>query len=129
MLSDERPSRHQLRTQIITVTLVVAILIVLAILFRVFQPPSNHHNITFRVESSSGFAVITYKDVNATQLGGMNIQTPWERTWDDPTGTEVYLTAGNPSDIGTVKCILRIDGTDWKTMESPKNVACAGIVP
>jgi hypothetical protein len=129
MLSDELPSKNRTRSQIITIVIFLAILITLAIMFKAFQPRATHHNVTFRVESSGGFAVITYKDAHMKQLDGTQTQTPWERTWDNPSGTEVYLTAGNPSDYGKVKCYLRLDGADWKTMESEKSVACAGIVP
>lgn len=129
MLSEDQPTPHHLRTQIIIVSVILIVLIGLAVVLRVFQPPANHHLITFRVESTSGFAIITYKDSHLTQVDGLNVPTPWERTWDNPSGAEVYLTAGNPADIGKVKCYLRLDGRNWKTMESSTSVACGGIVP
>jgi hypothetical protein len=132
MLSSDPPSKNRVLYQIFILIAICMILGILAVYFNVFKAPDKQHNVTFRVESTSGFATISFKDANSSQTQGLNIPTPWERTWTNPKGAEVYLTAGNPSSMGTIRCILKIDGREWKRMEATipeSSVACAGIVP
>jgi hypothetical protein len=60
------------------------------------------------------------------------VTTPWTKTLEIPSGTEVYLTASNPTQTGNLSCTITLDKKDWKaeTTTAPKDgVACAGIVP
>ncbi len=117
--------------QILVVSIVCIVLVALAVTFRVFNPVKNNHRITFRVESSGGIAYITYKDSRNLQKEKIQVSTPWEKNWDNPSGTEVYVTAGNPTQMGSIKCILKIDGKVWKSDTASgqdDSVVCAGIV-
>lgn len=123
------------RTLFIQITVVSIICIIVAALAVIFIPQTanpDQRRVTLRVESSSGSVTIQYE-------AGQNIQkdpektfnTPWERTYVLPTGTEVYLTAGNYQQQGSLKCSIRLDGRSWKeeTAKMPVDrVACAGIV-
>ncbi len=124
--------RRKLIIQILAVSILCIVLVTLAITFNVFTPKAKSHQVTFRVESSGGIAYITFKDVRNIQKDKLQISTPWEKTWTNPSGTEVYLTAGNPTQMGNVKCIIKIDGKVWRTNGATipdDSVACAGIVP
>jgi hypothetical protein len=122
---------RRLFIQILVVSILCIVLIALAVTFRVFTPDKNTHKITFRVESSGGIAYITYKDSRNLQKEKIQVTTPWEKNWDNPSGAEVYVTAGNPTQLGSIKCILKIDGKTWKTDTASgqdDSVVCAGIV-
>ena len=125
-------NRRTVFYQVLGVSILCIILVALAVSLKVFTPKSTSHRITFRVESSSGIANITYKDGKNLLKERLQISTPWERNWTNPSGTEVYITAGNPMQYGSIKCYLKVDGKAWKTdyATSPDDsVACAGIVP
>jgi hypothetical protein len=122
---------RKLYIQILVVSILCIVLVALAVTFKVFTPPKNSHRVTFRVESSGGIAYITYKDSRNLQKEKIQVSTPWEKTWDNPSGTEVYVTAGNPTQMGSIKCILKIDGKVWKSDTASgqdDSVVCAGIV-
>lgn len=125
-------NRRTLFFQILGVSILCIVLLAIFVSLKVFTPKATSHRITFRVESSGGIAQITYKDNNHFQNEREQVTTPWERSWDNPSGTEVYVTAGNPTQMGTIKCYLKVDGKTWKSdvANSPDDsVACAGIVP
>jgi hypothetical protein len=125
-------NNSQILLQIILVLVICAGLGFMAYRMGFFKRSATSHRITFRVESTSGYAIITYKDVNNEETEGQTVNTPWERNWINPKNTQVYLTAGNPVQSGTIKCFLKVDGKNWKTdsATSPDDkVACAGIVP
>jgi hypothetical protein len=97
-----------------------------------FKGPSKEHSITFRVQATGGVALVTYSDAVASTKNAILVTAPWSRTATNPSGTEIYLTAGNPSQSGTVECKLLIDGREWKSDKASypdDSVACAGIVP
>jgi hypothetical protein len=122
---------RRLFIQILVVSILCIVLVGLAVTFKVFTPEKNSHRVTFRVESSGGIAYITYKDSRNLQKEKIQISTPWEKIWDNPSGAEVYITAGNPTQIGSIKCILKIDGKVWKSDTASgkdDSVVCAGIV-
>ena len=99
----------------------------------IFKQKAGFHDVTLKIESSGGFALITYKTSVGSIKEGQTVSTPWEQSFTLPKDSEVILTAGNPTQSGTVTCTLRLDGAVWKqnTAEAPQsnNVACAGIVP
>ena len=86
--------RRKLIIQILAVSILCIVLVALAINFNVFSPKATSHKVTFRIESSGGIAFINYKDARNNQTEKLQISTPWEKTWTNPSGTEVYLTAG-----------------------------------
>jgi hypothetical protein len=84
------------------------------------------------VEASGGFANITLQAGEDPISKPTTVTTPWTKTMQIPTGTEVYLTASNPTQTGSLTCTIILDREDWKTdtTAAPKDgVACAGIVP
>jgi hypothetical protein len=92
----------------------------------------NSRLMDFSITSTSGSAIITLTD-STGQLSFNGISsTPWEKTGVYKNGDEVYLTAGNPSQFGTLVCSITINGQPWKTdhSDSPQDkVGCAGIIP
>ena len=123
------------RTLFIQITVVSVICIIVAALAVIFIPRTanpDQRRVTFRIESSVGSVTIQYEaGENVQKDPEKTFSTPWERTYVLPTGSEVYLTAGNYQQQGTLKCSIRLDGRKWKE-ESAKmpvdRVACAGIV-
>ena len=89
--------------------------------------------VEFRVEASGGVAIITLDAGSAASISKpTTVSVPWNKSLRIASGTEVYLTATNPTQTGKLSCSITLDKTPWKkaTTEAPKNgVACAGIVP
>lgn len=91
------------------------------------------HRVEFRVDASGGYAIITLDEGSAASITKpTTVSVPWTKSlWIAP-GTEVYLTASNPTQTGKVTCTIMLDKNLWKTetTTAPKDgVACAGIVP
>jgi len=89
--------------------------------------------VEFRVEASGGVAVITLDAEDAASISKpTTVSVPWIKSLRIASGTEVYLTATNPTQTGKLTCSITLDKIPWKaqTTNAPKNgVACAGIVP
>lgn len=125
-------TRRSKFTQITIASVVILIVILFLIIVVPRTVAPSQHRITLRVESTSGSATIQYDAGQYQQKDPEKIfSTPWERTWVLESGTQVLLTAGNPQQMGTLKCFLKIDGANWKnqiaTIPEDK-VACGGIV-
>jgi hypothetical protein len=106
----------------------IAILLSLGIM----QTPSDSRLVRFEVKASGGFAVITLRAGKESITVPTTVTSPWSKTLRIKSGTEVYLTAANPSETGELSCRITLDKAAWKleTIHAPKNgVACAGIVP
>ena len=88
--------------------------------------------VTFRVESSGGYANITLKAGSVKIEEPETFTTPWEKTVSVERAESVYLTASNPTQTGQLTCEIILDRKVWKsdTIPAPKDgVACAGIIP
>ncbi|HEX2998120.1 MAG TPA: hypothetical protein VHP14_25065 [Anaerolineales bacterium] len=84
------------------------------------------------MEASGGFAIITLDAGNTVISKPTTVTVPWSKTLAITSGTEVYLTASNPTQTGNLTCTISLDKTVWKTQKTtaPKDgVACAGIIP
>lgn len=106
--------------------------IALLVSLGIMQTSSDSRLVEFEVKASGGFAVITMKADSETISTPTTVSVPWKKSIRIKSGTEVYLTASNPSQIGDISCAILLDKTPWKLEKtsSPKNgVACAGIVP
>jgi hypothetical protein len=93
---------------------------------------SDSHRVQFRVEASGAVAIITLQAGDVSISEPTTVSAPWSKTIDIPSGTEVYLTALNPTQTGQLSCSITLDNNPWKsdTNSAPKDgVACAGIVP
>jgi hypothetical protein len=91
-----------------------------------------NRSITFRVESSGGFANITLQAGTTSIPKATTVTTPWQKIIRLSHGSEVYLTAANPTQSGTISCSISLDGKAWKKEKATNpidGVACAGIVP
>jgi hypothetical protein len=107
---------------------VIAILMSMGLM----RSPEGSHRVQFRVEASGGFANITLRAGEDSILEPTTVTAPWSKTIQLSSGTEVYLTASNPTQTGKLTCTITLDKKDWKTdtTSAPKDgVACAGIVP
>ncbi|MCX6066282.1 MAG: hypothetical protein NT121_11090 [Chloroflexi bacterium] len=108
--------------------------IMMAIVFYLLsiKPVSGSRSVNFRVEASGGFSIITLQAGKLIISKPTTVTSPWQKTVQIPDGTEVYLTASNPTQTGKLKCSISIDQQPWQeeTTNAPKDgVACAGIVP
>lgn len=96
------------------------------------RPITNTHTVRFEVQASGGFAIITLDAGDVVIAKPTTFTVPWSKTLKIKSGTEVYLTAINPSASGELTCDITLDKIEWKKEKTsaPKNgVACAGIVP
>jgi len=96
------------------------------------KPTKNIHSVRFEVQASGGFAIITLQGGDVIISEPTTFTVPWSKTVKIKSGTEVYLTAVNPTATGELTCTITLDKINWKTETTgaPKNgVACAGIVP
>ncbi|MEN6299076.1 MAG: MmpS family transport accessory protein [Anaerolineaceae bacterium] len=118
---------------------VLILVIVIAIIFGVFlylgafeKPEQTTHELTYQVKGSSAVAVITYTREDGTTSQAEEYSIPWHLTINAKKSLIVVLTAGNPSQAGTIECKLILDGREWKseTASAPNDkVSCAGLVP
>ena len=125
-------NRMKTTLQVAFVSAFVGGAIALLISLGVMRTSSDSHLVNFEVKASGGFATITLQAGNEKISTPTTVTSPWKRSIRIKSGTEVYLTASNPSQIGDITCSILLDKNPWKLEKttSPKNgVACAGIVP
>lgn len=118
--------------QLIFVLALCAVAIATLLSLGVLKSPAGGHRVQFRVEASGGFAIITLDAKDTSIAKPTTVTVPWTKTLQIPSGTQVYLTASNPTQTGKLTCTIKLDNKDWKTdtTTAPKDgVACAGIVP
>jgi hypothetical protein len=116
--------------QLLFVAIVIAI--VIFVLMGLSKPAAGSHRVQFQIEATGGYAIITYQAGSVSVSKPLTVSTPWSKVLDVASGTEVYLTASNPTQTGKLNCSLSLDKAPWKleTTSAPKDgVACAGIVP
>jgi hypothetical protein len=112
---------------------VVVIISIVGIWFLKTRSSVNNgmRQITYQVDASGGYAQIIYTTSAGTNTEAQILTTQFNKTISVPIGTEVYLTASNPSQTGTIYCKIKLDGQDWKESHGTHpvdSVACAGIV-
>ena len=118
--------------QIVFVLVLVGVAAAILLSMGVLNTSSGSHLITFEVNASGGFSNITLQADSASISKPTTVTVPWTKSLRIKSGTEIYLTASNPSQTGEISCRIKLDGVEWKAEKSsaPKNgVACAGIVP
>lgn len=126
------PDRWKVVLQILFVLALCAGAISILLSMGVMDAPAGSHRVEFRVEAQGGTAIITLDAGNASISKPTTVSVPWTKSLRIASGTEVYLTAANPTQTGKITCSIFLDKTLWKTetTTAPKNgVACAGIVP
>ncbi len=124
------------RQGIVAQLAIVAVLIAIAVSIMFYlsgqNPNTESRRVTFRVDASGGFANITLQAGSVKISKTTTVTVPWIKTVAVKTGSEVYLTASNPTQTGKLTCTILLDKQPWKTASTnaPKDgVACAGIVP
>ncbi len=131
----ETSNRRRPRILIDVLILVVVVTIILGIFYSlgVFDKTNpSPHILTYKVTGSSSAAVITYTREDGTTTDADELSIPWHLSIKAKKSLVVVLTAGNPTQAGTIKCTLILDGKEWKTdtTNAPGDkVSCAGIVP
>lgn len=125
-------TRWKIAGQLLFVIGLCAIVAVILFVLLASRPDSGNPKVQFSVEASGGFAIITLHAGNVSISKPTTVTVPWSKTLQVPSGTEVYLTASNPTQTGKLTCRITLGKTPWKsaTTNAPKDgVACAGIVP
>lgn len=131
----EAPNRRKSRLLLDIVILVIVITIIFGVFYYlgVFDKPNpSPHTLTYQVKGSSAIAIITYTREDGTTTKAEEMSIPWHLSIKAKPSLVVVLTAGNPSQAGTIECKLILDGKEWKsdTATAPNDkVSCAGIVP
>lgn len=118
--------------QIIFVLALVGAAAAVLLSMGVMRTGSDSHLVSFEVKASGGFALVTLEAGSKSIEKPLTVTSPWTKKIRIESGTEVYLTASNPSQTGEITCSISLDQNLWKTesTNAPKNgVACAGIVP
>ena len=124
--------RWKIILQLFFVLALCAAVVAILLSMGLTRSSEGSHRVQFRVEASGGFANITLQAAEETISKPTTVTTPWTKTMQISSSTEVYLTASNPTQTGTLTCTITLDRGDWKTdtTTAPKDgVACAGIVP
>jgi|WetSurMetagenome_2_1015567.scaffolds.fasta_scaffold166384_1 hypothetical protein len=127
-----RVKRRKLLVEVIAISGLCIVMAYILVAMGALKTPAKSHRITFRIEASGGFAMITFSGGLEQIKDATYLSTPWEKQLNIATNTQVYLTGGNPSQSGSVTCILSMDGRVWKKQKADfpvDHVACAGLVP
>lgn len=131
-MSDQRANNSEIIRQVAFI-LVFVLVAVAGITFLLSKKSATaSHLVQFHVDASGGYAIITLQAGNESISKPSRVTTPWNRTIRVPKGSEVYLTASNPTHTGTLTCSISINSNYWQKeiTDAPKDgVACAGIIP
>ena len=131
-MSTQLSDRWKIVLQMVFVVVLCVTAIAILMSMGLTRSREGIHRVQFQVEASGGFANITLQAGEDSISKPVTVTTPWSKTLQLASGTEVYLTASNPTQTGKITCNISLDRTDWKTdtTTAPKDgVACAGIVP
>ncbi len=132
-MSSEISERWKLVWQIIFVLALCAGVATIVLILEHNRSQTGNQFVEFRVEASGGFAIITLDAGSAASISQpTTVSVPWTKSLRVASGTEVYITASNPTQTGTITCTITLNQSPWKTdtTTAPKDgVACAGIVP
>ena len=131
-MSTQLSDRWKIMLQMVFVVVLCVAAIAILMSMGLTRSREGIHRVQFQVEASGGFANITLQAGEDSISNPVTVTTPWSKTLQLASGTEVYLTASNPTQTGKITCNISLDRTDWKTdttMAPKDGVACAGIVP
>lgn len=87
--------------------------------------------ITYLVEGTANTGTITYTKADGTSIDPKNVSIPWRLSIKFSKTTTVILTATNPTQSGSIKCVILLDGEEWvqEASDAPGDrVSCAGRV-
>jgi hypothetical protein len=131
MTINETPQRSNTIIGIAIAIIVIISIVGVWLLKSQSTPNGRTRQVTYQVEASGGYAQIIYTTSTGVNTEAAILTTPFTKTLSIPVGTEVFLTASNPSQTGTVVCKIKIDNKDWKESHGTHpvdSVACGGIV-
>lgn len=132
MTIDEKSSSRG--TGVIGIAIAVVIIIAIIGIWLVKSQSSDKgtmRQITYIVNSDGGYAQVIYTSSVGVNTEPAMITTPFNRTITLPVGSEVFLTASNPSQNGNISCEIKIDNREWKSSRGTHpvdSVACGGII-
>ena len=129
---DRIPERWKIPVQIMFILTFIGILVSSISLLLPKKNNPTQHNLVFQVSATGGYANITLKAGSVDISRTTTVPVPWRRSIQVKSGSEVYLTAANPSQTGTLTCSISIDGklAEEEHTDAPKDgTACALIVP
>ena len=118
--------------QVFFVLAIIGASIAILLSLGVTRTTSDNRLVYFEVKASGGYAIISLREGDEFIKKSATETMPWSKTIRIKSGTEVYLTASNPSQTGELSCRITLDKVAWKLekINAPKDgVACAGIVP
>jgi len=119
--------------QLIILSIVIGVSIAVLAAAGLFRTGSEEgHLVTYRVGGTTSTAVITYTAADGVSTDTFESAVPWKKSIRYPKTTIVILTAGNPTQTGSIECQLLLDGKVWKSNSTKMpgdKVSCAGIVP
>ncbi|HEX2979141.1 MAG TPA: hypothetical protein VHO48_02650 [Anaerolineaceae bacterium] len=127
------PSRRTYLIQQVAILVVLALaLVTLFLVLRQMRNLPPNPQVTYRVESDSGVALISFTESDMGMTSAQVLSTPWKATRRFARGDTIYLTAGNSGQYGSISCEISIEGQVWKSSKATypdDKVACAGIIP
>ncbi|EKD87669.1 MAG: hypothetical protein ACD_35C00295G0008 [uncultured bacterium] len=132
MTIDEKSSSRG--TGVIGIAIAVVIIIAIIGIWIVKSQSSDKgtmRQITYIVNSDGGYAQVIYTSSVGVNTEPAMLTTPFNRTITLPVGSEVFLTASNPSQNGNISCEIKIDNREWKSSRGTHpvdSVACGGII-
>lgn len=125
-------TRTLIQQIIVLVIFFAAVALLINFAFNFIQPPEGQHYVTYRVRGNGGAAIISYTKTDGTSTGPLDVSLPWNSPrLTIPTNTTIILTAANPASLGTLECIIELDGEEWRrdsTSNPGDRIACGGTV-
>jgi hypothetical protein len=135
MMSNSLPSRRrELLVQSAILFIIFIAILIMMIFMGVFRNRSpKARQVVYQVDGSATVAVVTYTRPDGTSSGREEVMLPWKiKPVQVMPGSMIILTAGNPGQVGNIRCVISVNGNTWKEQkaEIPQDkVACAGIIP
>lgn len=130
-IEEKSSSRVNGAIGLVIAIVVIAVIIGLWLTGRQSSGTGTIRQVTYSVTADGGYAQIIYTNSNGVTTEPIMVTTPYSNTINLPVGIEIYLTASNPSQTGSVSCKIKINGRDWKESKGTHpidSVACAGII-
>ena len=116
---------------IVIAVIVIVAIIMISILKSQSSDNDSMRQVTYLVNADGGYAQIIYTSSPGVNTEPAMLTTPFNRTISMPVGTEVFLTASNPSQNGKITCQIKIDNHEWKSSQGTHpvdSIACGGIL-
>ncbi len=125
---------REILLQILVVFIIVVIAVMLLIRMGIFERRTEGtHTVVYQVKGTSTLANITYTKPDGSVTEVLEVGLPWKSsTMRFEGGKKAILTATNPTQMGSIECIIYLDGEalDHRSAKMPEDkVACGVLVP